>query len=165
MATGATKKTESTKYGKYIMTEPHAPFYLIPIPGVTPEEMEERFKAEPPNIRVNSKMIKDISLDFAFVAVTQADEPGFIGHPTHKHDVEEYIWFHGSDPQNMLDLGAEIELTLGEGKNREVHIINKSSVVFIPKGMPHLPVKFKKVDKPFFWGHILITNDYVETRL
>jgi hypothetical protein len=165
MSSKTIKATNATKYGKYIMTEPHAPFDLVPIPGVSAEEMEQRRKAELPNIRVNSNLNKEVSLDFAFVPVAKPDEPGYKGHPSHKHDVEEYIWFHGGDPQNVMDFGAEIEITLGEGKNAEKHIIDKSSVVYIPKGLAHLPIKFKKVDKPIFWGHILLTNTYLETRL
>jgi hypothetical protein len=165
MATKLTKKSKTTKYCKYIMTEPHAPFTIAPFPGMSLEEMEQRMKTDLPNIRVNSNLKREVGLDFAFVPVTKPDEPGYQGHPSHKHDVEEYIWFHGSNPYNLLDFGAKIEITLGEGKDAEKHIIDKSSVVFVPKGLAHLPVIFKKVDKPIFWGHILVTNEYGETRL
>lgn len=155
----------ATKYGKYIMREPHAPFTLEPIPGMTPEEMENWLASGPPTMRVNLNLIKNIGLDFAFVGVIKPDEPGHIGHPSHSHDVDEYIWFHGGNPANLLDFRAEVEITLGAGKDAEKHIIDAASVVFVPGGLPHLPVIFKKVDQPIFWGHILVTHDYTETRL
>jgi hypothetical protein len=156
----------ASKYGKYILSEPHAPTpNLIPIPGMTPEVMKKMMATAPPTIKVNSNLIKTIGLDFAFVGTIKPSDPAQPGHPSHTHDVDEYIWFHGANPANLLDFGAEIEITLGAGKDAEKHIINKASVVYVPKGLPHLPITFKKVDKPIFWGHILVAPDYTETRL
>ena len=68
---------------------------------------------------------------------------------THAHTYDTYVCFTGTDPENMLDLGGEIELTIGEeGKE----LITFSSPVacefFIGKGLLHgLPV-FKKVNNP-----------------
>jgi hypothetical protein len=155
-----------TKYGKYIMREPHAKVDdFIPIPGMTPEAMKKMMDAEPPTMRINSSLINTIGLDFAFVAVLEPSDPTIPGHPSHSHDVDEYIWFHGGNPENMMDFGAEIEIVLGAGEDEETHIIDTASVVYIPKGLPHLPIRFKKVDKPVFWGHILIATSYTETRL
>ena len=68
------------------------------------------------------------------------------------------------DPKNILDFGAEVELILGEGKGQEKHIIDTTSVVYIPKGLAHLPITFEKVDKPFLFGHLLLAPVYSETR-
>ena len=156
----------ATKYGKYIMREPLAPTPdFIPVPGMTPELMERRKAAEPPIMRINSNLLSGVGLDFAFVPVVVPSDPEIPGHPSHSHDVDEYIWFHGTDPLNILDFGAEIEIVLGAGDDAETHTIKNSSVVFIPRGLPHLPITFKKVDKPIIWGHILIATDYTETRL
>jgi hypothetical protein len=44
------------------------------------------------------------------------------------------------------DLCGEIELWLGDEK----HILTKSCMVFIPKGLKHCPLVFRRVDRPIF---------------
>jgi hypothetical protein len=144
-----------TKYGKYIMREPHAEWTSVEPKAERPAET---------SIRVNSNLFSTISCDFALVGVSEA-RLGGQGHPSHKHDVDEFIFFIGGDPTNILDFGAEVELSLGEGKDQEKHTINTTSVVYVPKGLVHLPVKFKKVDKPILFGHLLMAPDYSETRV
>jgi hypothetical protein len=146
----------ASKYGKYIMKEPHAAWTSMDPPPKTPM---------PPSIRVNAKMFATINCDFAFVGTVKPSDPAIPGHPSHTHDVDEYIWFHGANPANLLDFGAEIEIILGAGKDEEKHIINTACVVYVPAGLPHLPITFKKVTKPVFWGHILLAPVYRETRL
>jgi hypothetical protein len=156
----------NTKYGKYILGEPHAPNpEMIPIPGLSPEKMEQMMKTGAPTMKINSHLFDTIGLDFAFVGTVKPSDPAVPGHPSHTHDVDEYIWFHGANPENMLDFGAEIELILGAGKDEEKHFINMACVVYVPAGLPHLPITFKKVTKPVFWGHILVAPVYTETRL
>jgi hypothetical protein len=144
-----------TKYGKYIMKEPHAAWTSLDPPPKTPS---------PPSIRVNAKMFETIGCDFAFVGVTQASDQAQGGHPSHTHDVDEYLFLLGGNPENILDFGAEVELTLGAGKDKEVHTITSASVVYIPWGLAHLPIVFKKLDKPVLFGHLLMAPDYSEKR-
>jgi hypothetical protein len=68
------------------------------------------------------------------------------GPGAHTHDYDEVIAFFGSDPANPYDLGAEVELWLGDEK----HIINKTSLVFIPAGLKHSPLVFLEVKRPVF---------------
>ena len=69
-----------------------------------------------------------------------------VGTEPHTHDYDEVIAFIGTDINNPYDLGAEVELWLGDEK----HIINKTSLVFIPAGLKHCPLTFLKVDRPVF---------------
>ena len=64
----------------------------------------------------------------------------------HKHDYDEVICFFGTDSADFYDLNAEVELTLGGEK----HIITRSCIVFIPKGLEHGPLDFIEVRKPVF---------------
>lgn len=64
----------------------------------------------------------------------------------HTHDYDEVIAFFGTDIKDPYDLGAEVELWLGDEK----HIINKTSLVFIPAGLKHAPLIFLRVDRPVF---------------
>lgn len=64
----------------------------------------------------------------------------------HSHEYDEVIAFFGSDYNNPHDLGAEVELWLGDEK----HIITKTALVFIPAGLTHAPLVFLEVKKPVF---------------
>jgi uncharacterized RmlC-like cupin family protein len=65
---------------------------------------------------------------------------------THQHDYDEVIGFFGSNPENPHDLYAEAEVRLGD----EVHTVTKSCLIFVPKGVPHGPIDFKKMERPIF---------------
>jgi hypothetical protein len=64
----------------------------------------------------------------------------------HTHDYDEVIAFFGTNHDDPYDLGAEVELWLGDEK----HIITKTSLVFIPAGLKHSPLVFRRVDHPVF---------------
>jgi hypothetical protein len=64
----------------------------------------------------------------------------------HTHDFDEVIGFFGSNPDDVHDLGGEVELWMGGEK----HIITKSCLVFVPKGVEHCPLAFNRVDRPIF---------------
>ena len=76
----------------------------------------------------------------------------------HAHDFDMYIIFLGFDADNMGDLGAEIEMCLGE--EEEKHIITSPTCVYIPKGMKHCPLNFKRVDKPILFIHCTLASEY-----
>src|SRR4030042_306678 len=64
----------------------------------------------------------------------------------HAHKYDEVIAFFGTNHDDPYDLGAEVELWLGDEK----HIIKKTSLVFIPAGLKHCPLTFPKGDRPGF---------------
>ena len=74
----------------------------------------------------------------------------------HTHDYDEVLGFTGSDIDNPKELGGEIELWLEDEK----YIINKSCLIFIPKGMKHCPLSIRRVDRPFFGFAAGLTNTY-----
>jgi len=65
-------------------------------------------------------------------------------HEEHTHDFGEMIGFLGSDPENPYDLGAEIEIGLGG----ELHRLTRSSVIYMPPGIPHLPLSIIELHRP-----------------
>ena len=91
---------------------------------------------------------------------------GFINKPCTLHPVEgslihpfdECLVFEGTDSSNILYLGAEISIELGE--ERELHVFNEPTVVLIPRGLPHGPVQIKSVDKTFVHYSIGLAADY-----
>ena len=65
--------------------------------------------------------------------------------PEHCHDdFDELLVFFGSDPERPHDLCGEIELWIG-GEN---YMLTESCMVFIPRGVPHCPMYFRRVDRP-----------------
>lgn len=64
----------------------------------------------------------------------------------HAHDFEEVITFFGSNPDDPTDLCGEIEFWMGD----ERHILTKSCIIFVPKGVKHCPLIVKRLDRPVF---------------
>jgi hypothetical protein len=65
--------------------------------------------------------------------------------PEHDHsEHDEYVIHIGSNPDNPEDLGGEIEFVVGG----EPLKIDKTSVIYIPAGVVHGPLTFKRVDRP-----------------
>ena len=80
--------------------------------------------------------------------VVGEDRPGGI-EISHKHDnFSEIFLFVGTNPSDPTDLGAEAEFCLGEGEEQEKVLINTSSSIYVPPGMAHFPLIWKKVKRP-----------------
>jgi hypothetical protein len=75
----------------------------------------------------------------------------------HSHPADEILMFLGTDPDNIDNLGAEIEIDLG--KEHERHLFNKSSAVIFPAGFLHAPIVTRWVDKPFAFLLINLAGD------
>jgi len=79
-------------------------------------------------------------------------------HKPHAHDVDELFFIFGGNPQNYFEFGAVIEIMMGEEQER--HIVDKTTVIYIPKGVIHCPITTLKVDKPVQWMHVLFQGRY-----
>jgi len=80
------------------------------------------------------------------------------GGEAHVHPEEEILIFVGLDPDDLNYLGAEIEL--GMGKHHERHIFNTPTVAICPRGLPHLPLITRWVDKPYGFIVCLTSGEY-----
>jgi hypothetical protein len=89
-------------------------------------------------------------------------EPFVMPTPSHAHDYDQLLCFIGGNPRNIFDFGAEVEIALGP--EEEKHIINTTCMVYIPKGMMHCPLNFKKVEKPFTFMHICFSPRYTRSQ-
>ena len=81
----------------------------------------------------------------------------------HYHPYGEVLLFVGLDAENPEYLGAEIEIAMGE--EQEVHIINTSTLVVVPKGLVHCPVITRKVENPYGFSAISLNNEHETTWL
>ena len=83
---------------------------------------------------------------------------------THAHDFDQFLLFVGGDLNNMLDLGGEVELTLSEdGKNLEKFVFTEATMVYVPAGLYHCPLNFKKVNdpnKPILFHDFFLSSEY-----
>jgi len=70
----------------------------------------------------------------------------------HSHSFDEIVLHIGSDPDNPEDLGGEIEYVMGG----EPLVFNKTSALFIPAGVKHGPLTWKKFNRPHMEMAIMI---------
>ena len=81
-------------------------------------------------------------------------------HEEHVHDFDEMLGFLGSDYTDPNNLGAVIEI----GINGELHRLTKSSVIFMPAGMKHLPLSILEMERPVLHFSISLNPVYTSTR-
>ncbi len=72
---------------------------------------------------------------------------GKIFHGPHEHKTPELFMHLGTDPDNPMDLGAEVEMFMGPEK--EKHVFTKSTIICLPANFPHGPWRILNVTRPF----------------
>lgn len=76
---------------------------------------------------------------------------------THVHDdTDELIGFFGSDPVHPYELNAVLEIDLGG----ETHRLDKTTLIYVPAGLPHNPLRIIEVKKPIFHFSVVRTAKY-----
>ena len=136
-----------TKYGKYIVTELVNKVEAPWTPKFTPEE-EIRVLFLDNNVIPGAFYVESAWVFPPFAKESHGD--------SHSHDYNEVLAFFGSNPEAPNDLNAEAEVHLGG----EIHTITKSCLIFIPKGTPHGPINFKRIDRPIFHFSCGTSNKY-----
>jgi hypothetical protein len=76
----------------------------------------------------------------------------------HTHDYDQIALHIGTDPHNPEDLGAEFEIVV----DGEPVTINKTHSLYLPKGLKHGPVTWKRVDRPVIEMTITLGGGTVE---
>jgi hypothetical protein len=74
----------------------------------------------------------------------------------HTHDWDQLLCFIGGNSQDFFDFGAEIEIYLED----ERYFINTTTLVWVPKGLVHGPLEFKKINKPIMFNNIVMAAKY-----
>lgn len=111
-----------------------------------------------PRIWMESGDMEGFNAHFSFGFVKQ---PGSF-HPLHGaliHPFDECLVFEGTDTSNILSLGAEVSVVLGE--EQEEHVFTEPSVVLVPKGLVHGPVTVKSLDRTIVHYSIGLGPDYL----
>jgi hypothetical protein len=132
-----------SKYGKYFITEP---IEIGPMLHICGEE------------GCHGAQFPGFPVEVQLLCLTK---PGpMILHP-HSHEVDELFFIFGGNPRNYFEFGAEIEIMMGEEQER--HIVDKTTIIYVPKGVVHCPITTLKVDSPVQWMHVLFQGRYQMT--
>ncbi len=75
----------------------------------------------------------------------------------HSHEYDEIVLHIGSDPNNPEDLGGELEYVVGG----EPLVFDTTTALFVPRGVKHGPLTWKRVDRPHLEMVIILgTGDF-----
>jgi hypothetical protein len=149
-----------SKYAKYFVTEDLMP----PQPAAAIKAMEDQAKQgkildRTMLLGIQDSIVPGCSL-FAGCEILWG-LPG--GKPVaieieHSHDFDEVIGFGGTNRNYPRELGGEIEFLMGG----ERHIVTKTCLIFVPKGVLHCPVIFKRIDTPIFMFEAANNPNYLK---
>jgi hypothetical protein len=137
---GKLQKMAETKYGKYIITG--AKSDLKP-PSYRRDAAEIAAGNHTRLLYLDDEVIKG-AFYVECVWYWKGSEQPIVG--AHTHPFDEVITFCGTNQEDPQDLCGEVELWLEDEK----HILTKSCLVFVPKGMKHCPLIIRRVDRPIF---------------
>lgn len=115
------------------------------------ENMNVPFIAQPQAYFRGARQIPGANMNMGWQVFTK---PIHLEKEPHTHDVDEYLIFMGSTLPDVFEFNAEIDFYIGE--ELEKHVISKPTVIFIPKGLVHCPLDFKRIDVPILFHAILL---------
>lgn len=103
---------------------------------------------------------KDLEGLNATIAWGLCSRPGIArrGAGAHVHPVDEVLVYLSMDPHNSENLGAEIEVDLGEEHER--HLIDKSTAIVCSAGIPHMPSVTRWVDRPYAFFAVCLSGEH-----
>jgi hypothetical protein len=99
----------------------------------------------------------EYGVDAGWILVPVLESRMFMDKP-HKHDFHQFFCFLGSDPEDIRNFDAEIEVYLGD--EGEKHVITTPTVLHIPPGLMHCPMEYKRVGKPVMHLDIYFAAKY-----
>src|SRR6516165_5753315 len=124
------------------------------------KDQEDYFKQTPVLVEImpftgNYMMMNGFPEGFEKKVYTMKD--GHQGGPFPKYNMnaDKLMFFSGTDPENMNDLGAHVEFHLGEGEDEEAFEFDQPRCIFIPKGVRHGPLYVTRFRRNFVIMDIL----------
>jgi hypothetical protein len=136
-----------SKYEQYIVREPTRSKHKV---AVSAWATVDNSRTAPPFMWMeNSKPIAGVTHMVEHLWIWKDTAMGAtVEKPPHKHDLEEIFLFLGTNKDDPNDLGADVELWMGEGKEADKINFSTSSLVWIPPGIAHMPLIYRNVKKP-----------------
>ena len=71
------------------------------------------------------------------------------GHPPHIHRDAELLFHIGTNPDDPMDLGAEVQMYMGPEMER--HVFDKTTCIYIPPNFIHAPWKPVNTVRPWIF--------------
>jgi len=130
---------DNSKYGKYIVTDLKTPAKFTP-------EFNAAYARWATRILYMDSNVVDGAFQMNCSWYRKPPEADSAEKHSHTHDADEIIGFFSGDPDNPRDLGGEVEFWLED----EMHLITRSAMIFVPRGMRHCPLILRRVDRPIF---------------
>lgn len=135
---------DGTKYGKYIVTQLKS--NIAEASWTNPVQAAGKGRGGRVLFLDSEVVPGAFYVEVAFGGPRKIEqEPRSVASP-HKHDYDEVLAMFGTDVNDPYKLNGEVEFWLGDEK----HIITKSCIIFIPKGLMHCPLIYRNVKKPIF---------------
>lgn len=152
------------KYEKYILKEPTKEYLdrlaKMPTPRTIQEQREKgNFFESTYMFHLDGQVLPGGFYTDVHLMQSIHGDGGMQTEIAHTHDFGETLGFLGTDTNNPRDLGGEIELWLEDEK----YVIDYSCLIFVPAHMKHLPLIFKRIDRPFFFWTASDKGDYGRT--
>jgi hypothetical protein len=149
-----------SKYGKYILTEDRMPpFPPAMVDAMEAQEREGATLDRTMLLGIMDSIVPGCSL-FAGCEILwglPGGKPVEIEIP-HQHEFDEVIGFVGTNRNYPRELGGEIEVLMGG----ERHTVTKTCLIFVPKGVNHCPITFKRIDTPIVMFEAANDPEYVK---
>jgi hypothetical protein len=137
------------KYGKYIIQELQTPSSFSP-------EFNSAYAEYAHRILWMDNAVVDGAFQMNTSWYLNPPKRDIVENFPHVHEFDELIGFYGSDPENPYDLGGLIEFSI----MGEKHDLTRSSLIFVPAGVEHLPLNIVRVDRPIFHFSISMSGEY-----
>jgi len=109
------------------------------------------------------KDLEGLNFNFSWGYYSKTGKWGSEEDSCHIHPSNECMVFVGLDYDNPNNLGAEIEIAMGQ--EGEKHVFSNPTNVIVPAGLPHCPLAIRKVTKPYGLLTISLAAEHKTTRL
>jgi hypothetical protein len=147
------KNMTESKYGKYIISDPK----IVNI-AYHPSSKKVEGVTFPDEIFLDNELVEGSPMIIDIGWRFEVPDPDPVEW-THSHDFDEALCFIGTDHEKPHDLGGEIEFHIGD----EIHTFDTTTVIYVPKNLPHCPFMHKRVDRPFLLVVFGLTGRYPTT--
>jgi hypothetical protein len=112
----------------------------------------------PSRTYMSNSLVPGSNVYLEFTWIDQMPEPSLVVPRVHSHGYDQITLLIGSNPKDPEYLGAEIECHVGGQKM----ISDKTNALFIPRGVEHGMVAWKRFEKPHIMMSIMLGNGNFE---
>ncbi|MCE5255202.1 MAG: hypothetical protein LLG45_13535 [Actinomycetia bacterium] len=131
-----------SKYGRYVVTRPK---FLTEMAHHDFQEVAGF--TFPDEVYIDQDLIGEanqwLDINWIWDKTIPRELPGL-----HSHPFAEIVLLIGSDPRNLRDLGGEVQWGMGEGEDAETFVLTSTTAIYVPAGLPHGPLVYRRVDRP-----------------